>query len=113
MVNSRNKGAQGEREWARWLREELGVKDARRGVQHSGGPNSPDVLGVDGVHWEVKRVEKLNLQSAMEQAIRDCGVNIPVVAHRKNRGEWLMTLRADDVIKFCMAIKAAYDDSRT
>ena len=31
----------------------------------------PDLVGLDGVHIECKRVEKLNLHRAMEQSIRD------------------------------------------
>jgi Holliday junction resolvase len=99
-INSRQKGAQGEREWARWLRDNLGVKDARRGCQHAGGPNSPDVIGLAGTHAEVKRSQKLNLWAAMYQAIRDCERNLGYVAHRKNGEEWLITIRAKDLIKF-------------
>jgi len=83
-INSQQKGAEGEREWARWLRNNLSVEDARRGCQHAGGPNSPDVIGLLGTHAEVKRTQKLNLWAAMFQAIRDCGKNLPYVAHRKN-----------------------------
>lgn len=98
-INSRQKGAEGEREWARWLRNNLSVEDARRGCQHAGGPNSPDVIGLLGSHAEVKRTQKLNLWAAMFQAIRDCGKNLPYVAHRKNGEEWLVTMRAKDIIK--------------
>jgi Holliday junction resolvase len=99
-INSRQKGARGEREWAQWLRDNLGI-EARRGQQFAGGTDSPDVIGLEGTHCEVKRVEKLNISKAMEQAERDCGDNnLPYVAHRKNGEEWLITIRARDFLMF-------------
>ena len=57
-LNSRNKGAAGERELAEVLRAN-GFNDARRGVQFKGGPDSPDVVGFHpDWHPEVKRVEE-------------------------------------------------------
>lgn len=96
MKNSRSKGAVGEREWRDQLRD-AGFS-ARRGQQHAGSPDSPDVVCEDlpGIHFEVKRVERLNLYDAMAQSIRDAGEKLPVVAHRRNRGEWLVTMRAED-----------------
>ena len=100
MTNSRAKGAEGEREWARLLQSH-GLA-ARRGQQFAGGPDSPDVLCPDlpGIHFEVKRVELLSLYKAMDQARRDAGSKIPVVAHRRNRKEWLVIMRAEDWIKW-------------
>jgi Holliday junction resolvase len=96
MTNSRSKGARGEREGRDQLRD-AGF-EARRGQQHAGGPDSPDVVCPDlpGIHFEVKRVENLNLHKAMGQAIRDAADCIPVVAHRRNRGDWMVTMRAQD-----------------
>jgi len=98
-INSRAKGARGEREWAQWLRDNLGI-DARRGQQFAGGTDSPDVIGLNGTHAEVKRVEKLNISNAMTQAERDCGDNLPYVAHRTNGEAWLITIRARDFLMF-------------
>lgn len=96
MKNSRRKGAVGEREWRDVLRAE--GFSARRGQQYSGSPDSPDVVCPDlpFIHWEVKRVERLDLCGAMAQARNDAGNQTPIVAHRKNRGDWLVTLRAED-----------------
>ncbi len=99
MKNSREKGARGEREFARLLREHYTV-DARRGVQYKGGPDSPDVEGIPGIHFEVKRTERLSLYEAMAQAERDCGDRVPVVAHRRNGKEWLLIIREKDVNRF-------------
>lgn len=104
MVNSRAKGARGEREWRDQLRA-LGCSDARRGQQFAGGADSPDVVGGwAGTHCEVKRVENLNLELAMQQAERDAGASIPYVAHRKDGKEWMVTVRAARLIEFCEAV---------
>lgn len=101
---SRRKGAVGEREFAAWLREKFGAI-AIRGCQFKGGVDSPDVEhDIEGIHFEVKRTETLSLYKAMEQAIADCGENIPVVAHRRNRRGWLLVMRADDCDAFAERI---------
>lgn len=104
-MNSRNKGKRGELEWAAYLRD-MGCPDARRGQQFAGGPDSPDVTGgIPGTHAEVKRVEALNIHTAMKQAEGDCdAMTVPYVAHRRNRTPWLVTLRACDLIAFARLI---------
>jgi len=94
-MNSKEKGGRGEREFAALCRDE--GYDAQRGQQFQGGIDSPDVKGLPGIHVEVKRVERLNIHEAMSQSIRDSGGKaIPIVAHRKNRHEFLITMRAED-----------------
>ena len=94
-INSRNKGARGERELASKFRE-YGY-DARRGQQYCGANGDADVVGLPGIHCEVKRVEKLNLYDAMAQAERDAKVDeMPGVFHRRNNCDWLVTMRMDD-----------------
>lgn len=94
-MNSREKGASGERELARKLREH--GYEARRGQQYSGANGDADVLGLREIHIECKRVERLNLQDAMSQAIGDAKEGeLPAVFHRKNHCEWLVTMRLDD-----------------
>ncbi len=90
-MNSRQKGKRGELEAAKVLKE-YGY-DARRGQQYSGATGDADVVGLPGVHLEVKRVEKLNISEAMQQSIRDArDGELPVVMHRKNRETWLVTM---------------------
>lgn len=97
MVNACRKGKAGERAAAKALRAALGL-DASRGQQHAGGDDSPDVRhDLAGVHFEVKRVERLNLAAAVSQAARDAGECVPVVLHRTNRQPWLVTVRLDDL----------------
>jgi len=93
MVNSRDKGARGEREFAGLCRE-LGYSQVRRGQQFS-GLEGEDCVGLPGIHIEVKRVQALNIQKAMDQSKRDAKVKqFPIVAHRKNDCEWLITMPA-------------------
>lgn len=96
-MKSKRKGCVGEREIASIIRE-YGY-DARRGVQYHGGTDSPDVVGLPGIHIEVKRTERLSLYDAMAQAIHDCGSNIPVVMHRKNNCEWVAIMRLSDFME--------------
>jgi hypothetical protein len=94
MINGCVKGKVGEREWRDELRAEGYLKSCR-GQQYSGNSDSPDVVcpELSGFHFEVKRVEKLNLYNAMAQARRDAGnVKLPIVAHRRNREPWLVTM---------------------
>lgn len=97
-MNSREKGKRGELEVAHLL-EKYGY-EARRGQQYAGANGDPDVVGLPGIHIEVKRVEKLNIDIAMQQSVRDARENeIPIVMHRKNRADWLVTMRFDDWMK--------------
>lgn len=97
-MNSRDKGARGERELAKKLRE-YGY-DARRGQQFCGANGDADVVGIDGLHIECKRVQKLNLTDALDQSKRDArDGETPVVMHRRNNENWKVTLSLDDFMK--------------
>ena len=94
-MNSRQKGARGERELAKIL-QTYGC-DARRGQQYSGANGDADVVGLPGVHIECKRVERLDLVGAYEQAKRDARPGeVPAVFHRKNNKPWLVTISLED-----------------
>jgi hypothetical protein len=102
-MNSREKGKRGERLW----RDELRANGfaARRGQQFSGSAESPDVVcdTLPWIHFEVKAVERLNIEEAMEQARLDCGApnkergieKIPVVAHKRSFRAWLVTMDSE------------------
>ena len=110
MTNSRAKGARGERYFANWLKDNFGL-NARRGQQYCGLAGNADVVdGFPNTHPEVKFVEKLNIDKAMEQAVRDCGDNIPYVAHKKNRAELLITIRASDLKQFSKSVVSVLNE---
>src|SRR5262245_48382732 len=104
-MNSKEKGKRGERQW----RDELRANGyaARSGQQFSGSAESPDVVcdWLPWIHFEVKAVERLNIEEAMEQARCDCkrGVisdqssveKVPIVAHRRRFCAWLVTMEAE------------------
>ena len=98
MVNSRAKGARFELEVAKILSSH--GMESRRGQQFAGSPDTPDVISPDfPFHIEAKMVEKLNLQSAMDQSERDCGTRPPCVIHKRKRKDVLFTCKLDDLIK--------------
>src|SRR5947199_10355468 len=116
-MNSREKGKRGERQW----RDELRANGyaARRGQQFCGSPESPDVVceQLRWIHFEVKAVERLNIEEAMEQARRDAGKSeirdpkskalagghnlnseirkVPMLAHKRSFRAWLVTMEAE------------------
>jgi len=95
MVKSIQKGKDGELELAHFLQDH-GFNEARRGRQYS-GLEGKDVVGLPGIHSECKRVEQLNILKAMKQSIKDSKIDeLPTVMHRKNREEWLVTMRLED-----------------
>ena len=98
MTNSKRKGKRGELEIAKILREH-GYPEARRGQQYNGADGSADVVGVPGLHIEVKRVEALNYYTAMNQANEDARPGeIPVVFHRKDGRDWLAVMNLEDFL---------------
>lgn len=110
-VNSRQKGKVGELEFAKFLREH-GYAGARRGQQFKGGTDSPDVVGLDGFHTEVKRTEALRLYDALDQAKNDAGAGkVPVVAHRKNKERWVAILDMEDFLALLVTLGLEIPDA--
>ena len=98
-INSKRKGARGELEFSKLLKE-YGF-DARRSQQYCGEAGDADIIcdGLDEFHFEVKFVEQLNLVKAFEQAKGDCPANkVPVIAHRRKRTNWKVTMDFSDWI---------------
>ena len=108
-INSRRKGKAGELEAAAELNRILPAAMARRSQQHSGTESASDLIapGLPGLWLEVKRVQKLNLSEVMEKSLEQCGTLCPVVLHRKNGEDWMMTIRLNDAIRFAGAIRDA------
>jgi len=108
MTNSRAKGAAAERELAERLRS-MGYLSARRSQQYCGlaeGDGDLVVTELPTLHIESKRVERINIDKAMEQAVRDAtkAGTVPVVMHRRSKYEWLVTIRLADMQAFAHAI---------
>lgn len=86
---SRSKGARGERE-VRDVLKALGVHARRDG-------RLDDDLdhGLEGYHLEVKRRERYEIDSWVEQAEEDAGDRVPVVVFRKSRQPWRVIVDAE------------------
>lgn len=110
---ARNKGKRGELELAHFLSDQLYCKHIRSAQRE--GKNSADIVPenpeyVYPIHWECKRVEKLNIYNAIEQATRDARDGyIPVVAHRRNGEEWLMTMPLKYVVELSFIMRKLVD----
>lgn len=110
---SKQKGARGEREFAAFLTEH--GFPAHRGCQFSGGEDSPDVKceSLPYMHHEVKRVERLDLWTSLEQAINDAGQKMPVVHHRPSRRDWISIMRSEDLMTLLKIIQGYGADKKT
>ena len=102
-MNSKRKGSNGERELVDLLRS-AGINAHRNDQMYVGGKNNPDVYAeINGqpLHIEVKRVERLNILEAMQQAVNDAAESsLPVVVHRRNRSQWLITIPLLEWLRF-------------
>jgi hypothetical protein len=77
---------------------------ARRSQQYSGADATSDLLveELPGVLVECKRVQRLNIEEAMQKAASDAAPHLktPMICHRKNGSEWLVTVRMKDLHTF-------------
>lgn len=100
---ARDKGVRGELEACEAL------ADVWPGLQRTyhqarSGSEAPDIDGPGCPAWiEVKRQEAFSIHAAMAQALKasrpvpTIDTRPPVVVHKRNRGEWLVTMRASDL----------------
>lgn len=98
-VNSKQKGARFERLLASKFRE-YGY-DTRRTAQYCGNTgDASDVIGLPYIHIEAKHQEQMRLYEWVAQAKRDAtaggGKSIPVVFHKKNNANILVTMELED-----------------
>ena len=81
------------------LLEARGLRAMRNDQRFVGGKENPDI-SLPGIHLEVKRVEALRLSEALNQAEADAAPgDMPVVAHRRNRGKWVTIMRMEDFLR--------------
>lgn len=93
---SQRKGRAGELELARLLQDRGYPVEPGQAVSFG---VTPDLVGLPGIHIEVKRVERLNVGEARDQAERDAEKfrdGVPALFHRRNRKPWLVTMRLED-----------------
>lgn len=110
---SQRKGADGERELAAILRE-YGYIVERGGSMSFG--EVPDLVGLPGVHIEVKRCEQVRLSEWMKQAERDSQHfkdGLPAVFHRRSREGWRVTMNLADFMRLYCRQKTQSDRQKT
>jgi|694.fasta_scaffold23847_11 hypothetical protein len=110
MVNSIQKGKSGEREAGKAIEEalELFPGSIRRSQQYSGkGDSSADLIGLPGVHLEIKRTEKFKLYPSLDQAHRDAkNGNVPIVVHRQNKKDWVVVIKLEELPRLVTALNS-------
>lgn len=98
-LNSRVKGAVGERAACEALAEHLGLT-ARRSQQHCATDSASDIIvnETPRLWWEIKRTQRINVAAVMQRSKKDCGDKIPVLMHRPNHSEWMVTVYLPDLL---------------
>jgi len=112
--NSRQKGKRGELDAADSLRR-LFCWTARRTQQFKGTSDSSDVEVAETpeAFWEVKREERLNVFKALATAAAEAGGKLPILLHRKNKTEWLVTVRLLDLARLSDVVRAGLERVKT
>ena len=108
-INSRRKGKVGELEARDHWNRLLPKAHARRSQQHSGTESASDLIspGTPNLWLEVKRVERLNLDAVLTTSREQCGALVPVILHRKNGGEWMVSFPLEDIARFAAQVSDA------
>ena len=97
--NSRQKGKRGELEAAHALNEQLPGAQARRAQQYSGTESTADLIahGMPNLYLEVKRRQSMNIHKVFDESEENCGALAPVVLHRKDNTDWIVSFKLDDL----------------
>lgn len=111
-VNSKQKGARFERLLASKFRE-YGYAESRRTAQYCGNTgDASDVVGLPFIHVEAKHQETMQLYKWMDQAKRDAEAGgegkLPVVFHKKNNADILVTMTLDDWFNLYREFEAGF-----
>jgi hypothetical protein len=106
--NSRQKGKRGELDAAETIRR-LFSWTTRRTQQFKGTSDSSDVEVTEtpDAFWEVKREEHLNVFKALATAVAEAGPKLPILMHRRNNTDWLVTVRAADLARLARVVTKA------
>lgn len=105
--SQRTKGAQGEREFCKLLKEH-GFPDPKRllGQARDGGGDIP----TPPVLWEVKRRQKIAVHDFMRQVVdalpnrKEGDCRLPAVALRADGEDWLVLMRAKDILPLLLPL---------
>ena len=111
-INSKQKGARFERLLASRFRD-YGYKDAERTAQYCGKTGqAADVAGLPLIHVEAKHQEKMYLYDWIAQAKRDAEAGgkglLPVVFHKKNNAEILVSMELDTFMQIYREFEAGF-----
>ena len=95
-INSRSKGKNGELELFKLLADELGFVVERNLQQTRDGGG--DTISIPGWSVEVKRKEKLNVDSWWNQTLKQCpNGDQPILFYRQSRQKWRAVLKIDSI----------------
>lgn len=110
--SQQRKGRNGELEICRILQAHGIPAEPGQAVSYG---STPDVVGVQGIHLEIKRVERLNVPEAMNQATRDSEKfqdGAPALFRRRNRSPWLVTMHLSDWMKLYLSAEGDDENGR-
>ena len=94
-INGRNKGANGEREAGRWLKEHFGLENAPERNLEQYRRGGYDLIGFAPFALEVKRTENKAYRDWWYQAVTQCDHgDVPVVMYRRNNQPWRFLISA-------------------
>lgn len=103
--SSKARGKRGELSLVHVLRD-AGFPDVKRSVQYCGkATGTADLVGLPGVHVEVKNVQRLNIWEALAQSKRDSEADgngdrdIAAVFFKRNRSGWYVAVPLSDFIR--------------
>lgn len=108
-TKSKQKGKRGEIEAAKIMTELTNATWQREGNFGEDIICDKDTF----LHVEVKRRERLNIHAAMDQSQRYSDKNgdtLPIVLHRKNNHDWLVTVKFNDLEEFAREILRLIDE---
>ena len=102
----RDKGARGERDLRDKMKEVMGWTEVERTQQRCGNAGDEDVrvAHLPDLFAECKWVERRNVVDALKKSLAQCKGKLPVVFHRRTRGEWLVTFRLTDLPRFLIVL---------
>ena len=111
-INSKQKGARFERLLASKFRD-YGYDESRRTAQYCGNTgDASDVVGLPLIHVEAKHQEKMQLYDWISQAKRDAEAGgegkLPVVFHKKNNAEILVTMEFETFMHIYREFEAGF-----